>query len=78
MRWEPTGSSLGLHRRYWKIARNTPDEDRDNHRRECRRLPDCESEVVSLVVTFDWIGIHPKKIGSGHWCALRRRTREWT
>ncbi|RWW23348.1 hypothetical protein GW17_00012410 [Ensete ventricosum] len=22
-------------------------------------------------------GLHPKKIGSGHRCALRRRTREW-
>ncbi|RRT31540.1 hypothetical protein B296_00058686 [Ensete ventricosum] len=23
-------------------------------------------------------GLHPKKIGSGRWCASRRRTREWT
>ncbi|RWW59581.1 hypothetical protein BHE74_00033477 [Ensete ventricosum] len=23
-------------------------------------------------------GLHPKKIGSGCWCASRRRTREWT
>ncbi|RWW50971.1 hypothetical protein BHE74_00042718, partial [Ensete ventricosum] len=23
-------------------------------------------------------GLHPKKIGSGHRCASRRRTREWT
>ncbi|RWV83539.1 hypothetical protein BHE74_00052918 [Ensete ventricosum] len=22
--------------------------------------------------------LHPKKISSGHWCASRRRTREWT
>ncbi|RWW08823.1 hypothetical protein GW17_00027716 [Ensete ventricosum] len=44
MQWELAGSSLGLRRRYqedcWEHAGRSPEEDRETHRRKCRRLPD--------------------------------------
>ncbi|RWV88110.1 hypothetical protein GW17_00049829 [Ensete ventricosum] len=42
-----SGRSLGEH-----VGRS-PEEDYKTRRRECRRLPDCGSEVVSLVVMFE-------------------------
>ncbi|RZS28882.1 hypothetical protein BHM03_00062538 [Ensete ventricosum] len=55
--WELIRSSLRLYRRYQKDRQEhigrSPKEDRETHRRECWRLPDCGSEVISLVVMFD-------------------------
>ncbi|RRT49265.1 hypothetical protein B296_00020971 [Ensete ventricosum] len=72
-----------------KLARNTLGD----HRKKIGRLAARMSEVAGLVgrvnrpypdiravepprsTGFD---LHPKKIGRRRWCALRRRTWEWT
>ncbi|RRT42252.1 hypothetical protein B296_00009511 [Ensete ventricosum] len=58
MQWELVGSSLGLYRRYWKNlyehTERSPEKDCDTHYKECRRLPDYGSEVMSLVVMINY------------------------
>ncbi|RWW83402.1 hypothetical protein BHE74_00008096 [Ensete ventricosum] len=51
----------------WEHVGRLPEEDRKTH---CKNAEGCR-----IGGRFD---LHPKKIGSGRQCALRRRTREWT
>ncbi|RWV84231.1 hypothetical protein GW17_00054067 [Ensete ventricosum] len=57
-----------------KLTGNTSGD----HRKKIGRLAARMSEAIGLAVVRFWFGLHPKKIGSGHRCASRRRTQEWT
>ncbi|RWW87132.1 hypothetical protein BHE74_00004064 [Ensete ventricosum] len=69
MRWDLVGSSLGDSSKGSGSSLVT----RRDRRKKTGGLTARMSEAAALCGRFD---LHLKKIGSGHRCALRRRTRK--
>ncbi|RWW55106.1 hypothetical protein BHE74_00038270 [Ensete ventricosum] len=71
MRWDLVGSSLGDS---LKESGSSLGMRREIAGKKTRGLVTRLPEVAGVCGRFD---LHPKKIGSGCWCASRRRTRKW-